>query len=286
MSQAEPKQRHIAHRYCVSSSAAPESGAQPGHDHLMPESVPELSIVIPVYNEADNIAGLLSELRTAVEALSCQYEVLVIDDHSGDQTLAKLCETAEHWKALRILHHAQRRGQSAAIHNGVSASRASWIITLDGDGQNDPADMLGLLNARDNYPYPSQLGMICGNRSYARKDPWLKRLASLIANHVRGSLLNDGTPDTGCGLKLMRRETFMRLPFFDHMHRFLPALVLMSGMQVQSIPVNHRPRRHGQSKYGILDRLIAGVVDLCGVIWLKHRTRRAVFEEVDHNEYK
>ena len=174
---------------------------------------------------------------------------------------------------LRLLRHAQSRGQSAAIRSGVKAARGRWIATLDGDGQNDPADIPAPVADRPRQRRTTPPLLIAGHRA-RRQDSWSKRLASRIANAVRRRLLGDDTPDTGCGLKLFPRDLFLDLPYFDHMHRFLPALVLREGGIVRSVPVNHRPRQRGVSNYGVFDRLWVGIVDLFGVMWLRRRRAR------------
>ena len=162
----------------------------------------------------------------------------------------------------------------------MRAARAAWIATLDGDGQNDPADIPALFELARDPARDSRLRMIAGQRRQ-RRDSWIKRISSRIANAVRRFLLRDDTPDTGCGLKVFHRETFLRLPCFDHMHRFLPALVLREGLQVRSVEVHHSPRAGGSSKYGTLDRLWVGVIDICGVLWLRRRVARADSTEAD-----
>jgi len=229
----------------------------------------DLSVVIPVKNEAENIAPLAGEIRAALDGL-VEYEILFVDDGSTDATGAEVSRLAARMPQVRLLHHARNCGQSAAIRTGVRAARAACIATLDGDGQNDPADIPALWRLARQAPANPPL-MIAGYRE-RRQDSWSKRLASGVANAVRGRLLRDRTPDTGCGLKLFPRSLFLDLPYFDHMHRFLPALVLREGGVVRSVPVNHRPRRQGLSKYGVLDRLGVGIVDLFGVMWLQRRT--------------
>jgi dolichol-phosphate mannosyltransferase len=228
----------------------------------------DLSVVIPVKNEAENIAPLVGEIRAALDEF-VRYEIVFIDDGSNDATAAEILRIATEAPNLRLVRHAQSYGQSAAIRSGVRAARAAWIATLDGDGQNDPADIRKLwrLSSRSSGATPL---LINGNRE-ARQDSWSKRSASRIANAIRRRLLGDNTPDSGCGLKLFSRALFLDLPYFDHMHRFLPALVLREGGRVQSVRVNHRARRSGVSKYGVFDRLGVGIVDLFGVMWLKHR---------------
>jgi dolichol-phosphate mannosyltransferase len=230
----------------------------------------DLSLVIPVKNEAGNIAPLVGEIVAALDG-RLDYEILYVDDGSTDATAAEIARLQATTTRLRLVRHAKSCGQSAAVRSGVKAARAAWIATLDGDGQNDPGDIPALwLIAREAPPNPPLL--IAGHRAY-RQDSWTKRGASRIANAVRRRLLHDDTPDTGCGLKLFPRALFLDLPFFDHMHRFLPALVLREGGMVRSLPVNHRPRERGLSKYGILDRLAVGIVDLFGVMWLHRRQK-------------
>jgi dolichol-phosphate mannosyltransferase len=236
----------------------------------------ELSVVIPIKNEAENIAPLVGEIRAALDGL-LDYEMLFIDDGSSDASAAEVLRLAAGMPRLRLLRHAQSCGQSAAIRTGVRAARAGWIATLDGDGQNDPADIPNLWHHRLADSEAASI-LINGTRE-KRRDNWSKRFASRIANAIRGRLLGDHTADTGCGLKLFPRALFLDLPYFDHMHRFLPALVLREGGTVHSVRVNHRARRGGVSKYGVFDRLGVGIVDLFGVIWLKHRGARPLLLE-------
>lgn len=237
-----------------------------------------LSIVIPVHNEQDNILPLLNEIH-AVFANRIDYEVIVVDDGSTDQTPAILREAKSHSSRLRVLRHERGCGQSTAVRNGVKAAHAPWVATMDGDGQNDPADIINMLAVVQRPDCPPDLWLIAGWRK-ERHDSWLKRISSKVANGVRGRLLHDKTPDTGCGLKLLRRETFLELPYFDHMHRFLPALVLRAGGQICSIEVHHRPRTRGQSKYGFHNRLWVGIIDLFGVRWLQRRARLPLVTEI------
>lgn len=238
----------------------------------------DLSLVIPVRNEADNIAPLLAEIH-AVLSSPGDYEIIYVDDGSTDATTQRLADLRHVYPRLRVLRHRVSRGQSAALLSGVRAARGGWIATLDGDGQNDPADIPVLLNARDNGGRDPRR-MIIGHRQQ-RCDSSLKRFSSRIANAVRGHLLHDHTPDTGCGLKLFARASFLALPHFDHMHRFLPALVLRSGGAVQSVPVHHRPRAHGRSNYGVHNRLWVGIVDLFGVLWLCRRQCQPASDDVE-----
>ena len=232
----------------------------------------ELSVVVPAHNEVGNVAPLLSEIRAALDGLA-DYELIYVDDGSDDGTAERLAHLQQDVPRLRVIRLRRRTGQSAAILAGVRAARGAWIATLDGDGQDDPADLTSMLAMVRHPPSTPALKLVVGHRLH-RRDALTKRLASRFANGVRARVLGDATPDTGCGLKLFSREAFVGLPQFDHMHRFLPALFLQSGWQVTSMPVRHRPRRHGRSHYGVLDRLGAGVVDLVGVLWLKHRALR------------
>jgi dolichol-phosphate mannosyltransferase len=231
----------------------------------------ELSVVIPAKNEVGNIAPLVAEIRAALDGLLA-YEVLYVDDGSNDATAAEIAGVATQTPQLRLLRHARSCGQSAAIRTGVRAARAVWIATLDGDGQNDPSDIPKLWRVAVASSGAAPL-LVNGYREN-RKDSWSKRSASRVANAIRDRCLGDRTPDTGCGLKLFPRALFLDLPYFDHMHRFLPALVLREGGRVHSVRVNHRPRRSGVSKYGVFDRLGVGIIDLLGVMWLKRRAAR------------
>ena len=227
----------------------------------------DLAIVIPVFNEADSIAPLLDEIDAVLGGRS-GCDILVVDDGSSDATAAVLEECCERYPQLRVLRHAVCLGQSAAIVSGVNAAQRGWVATLDGDGQNDPADIPRLYDVLRRSS--ERVWLVNGYRRN-RRDNWLKRLSSRIANSVRGFVLRDRTPDTGCGLKVFRRSVFMGLPRFDHMHRFLPALVQIQGGEVVSVEVRHRERMHGQSKYGVHNRLWTGIVDLFGVLWLQRR---------------
>lgn len=231
-------------------------------------STPDLSVVIPVCNEQDNILPLALEIAAALRG-RYSFEVLYVDDGSTDGTVAAVQAARAQVPEIRLLLHSRRSGQSAAVHSGVRAARATWVATLDGDGQNDPADIPALVTAQATAGEAVRLVM--GDRSAVRKDTWLRRLQSSIANGVRGRLLRDGTPDTGCGIKLLHRPTFLELPFFNHMHRFMPALYQRQGCRVISVPVGHRERTRGVSKYGLFNRLWVGIVDICGVMWLQRR---------------
>lgn len=237
-------------------------------ENSLDTSVPDFSVVVPVRNEADNISPLIAELKTVMTALQ-PYEIVIVDDGSDDATPEVLRDQARACPEIRVIRHRSSAGQSAAITTGVNEARAGIIITLDGDGQNDPADIPALLDRFREADNPDLL-LVTGERQ-KRWDSLLKRLSSRVANAVRGTLLGDHTPDTGCGLKVFSRPAYLAMPGFDHMHRFLPALMLCQGGHVLSVPVNHRARQHGATKYGVFDRLGVGIVDLFGVMWLQRR---------------
>ncbi|OQK15923.1 dolichol-phosphate mannosyltransferase [Methyloprofundus sedimenti] len=238
----------------------------------------QISVVVPVHNEQENIESLIAEIAAALQPLYT-FEMIFVDDGSSDATLAKLKTAALKYPQLRILHHQVCCGQSRAIHTGVSAAQYSWIATLDGDGQNDPADICKLAEEQQQHENSESLWMLAGFR-HKRNDNGWRKFSSRFANSIRQKILQDNTPDTGCGLKLFLRDKFLQLPYFDHIHRFLPAMILATGGQVISVKVNHRPRNHGQSKYGTLDRLMAGIIDLLGVVWLKKRSSLPKITEV------
>ncbi|MFT8245752.1 glycosyltransferase family 2 protein [Roseomonas sp. BN140053] len=249
----------------------PALSASETHRPVPPAVAPAISVVVPMRNEGPNVAALVAEIGAALADVP--HEILCVDDGSTDDTSAQLREAAARF-AVRPLRHARSCGQSAAVVTGVRAARAPWIATLDGDGQNDPADIPKLW-ARARAEGESTL--VAGWRT-TRKDTATKRFTSRVANRVRARLLGDATPDTGCGLKVFSRALFLELPPFDHMHRFLPALVIRQGGRVVSEPVNHRPRLRGVSNYGTLDRLAVGLVDLLGVMWLQRRWQRPRLE--------
>ena len=237
---------------------------------------PELSVVVPVFNERDNIPPLVGEIVAALRGRA-SFEIVYVDDHSKDDSLAVLQSLKAQVPELRVLHHASQSGQSTAVRNGVKAARGAWIATLDGDGQNDPADIPKLLAARDAAA--PEVKLFAGWR-VDRRDSGSKRWASRWANAIRARMLRDDTPDTGCGIKLFERAVFLDLPYFDHMHRYLPALVQRAGWKTVSVPVAHRPRTTGVSKYNNLGRALVGIRDLRGVAWLITRSRRTAVEEL------
>lgn len=241
------------------------------------ETTPDLSVVVPVFNERDNIAPLVGEIVAALHG-RIPFEIIYVDDCSKDDSFTVLSQLMATTPELRVLRHVAQSGQSTAIRNGVKAARGAWIATLDGDGQNDPADIPKLLNARDQAG--PALKLFAGWR-VTRRDSGSKRWASKIANAIRSRLLRDETPDTGCGIKLFERAAFLDLPYFDHMHRYLPALMKRAGWHSISVPVNHRERSAGVSKYNNLNRAWVGLADLRGVGWLIKRSKVTVAQEVE-----
>ena len=237
---------------------------------------PWLSVVIPAHDEAGNLPHLVDEVADALRGIT-PFEILCVDDASTDGTGEALRALRARVPQLRVLRHAQRSGQSTAVRTGVLAARGAWIATLDGDGQNDPADLPRLLRMRDDADHDVKL--LAGWR-VQRQDSRAKRWASRWANALRARLLHDATPDTGCGIKLFEREAFLSLPYFDHMHRYLPALMQRAGWRTLSVPVNHRPRTCGVSKYDNLGRALVGMADLRGVAWLMRRSRLTRVEEL------
>jgi dolichol-phosphate mannosyltransferase len=229
-----------------------------------------------MHNEADNVRPLIGEIAVALRG-HADFEIVCIDDCSKDATLAELRAVASTTPELRIIRHDRQSGQSTALRSGVKAARGNWIATLDGDGQNDPADIPKLLAERDAGP--ATVRLYAGWRA-TRRDTWVKRLSSRIANGVRRAMLRDDCPDTGCGLKLFDRAVYLDAPYFDHMHRYLPALFKRAGHEVRNVRVGHRPRLRGKSKYGIANRLWVGIVDLFGVAWLMRRARLTAVDEI------
>ena len=236
---------------------------------------PALSVVVPVFNERDNIAPLVGEIVAALRGVA-DFEIVYVDDCSKDDSFAVLSALMASTPELRVLGHVSQSGQSTAIRSGVKAARGTWIATLDGDGQNDPADIPKLLAMREQSA--PEMKLFAGWR-VNRRDTGSKRWASKIANAIRSRLLRDETPDTGCGIKLFEREAFLDLPYFDHMHRYLPALFKRAGWQCVSVPVNHRERSTGVSKYNNLQRAWVGLSDLRGVGWLIKRSKRTALRE-------
>ncbi|MDI1252367.1 glycosyltransferase family 2 protein [Thermomonas sp.] len=244
--------------------------------------IPQLSVVVPVHNEEDNVAPLVGEIVAALRGHALlkgeAFEIVYVDDTSRDATLQRLQALQATTPELRVIRHLTNAGQSTAIRNGVKAARGAWIATLDGDGQNDPADIPKLLAQRDAAT--AEVKLFAGWR-VKRQDSGSKRWASKLANAIRSRMLRDDTPDTGCGTKLFEREAFLDLPYFDHMHRYLPALMQRAGWKTISVPVNHRHRTAGVSKYNNLNRALVGIRDLRGMAWLILRSRCTAVEELE-----
>jgi len=242
---------------------------------------PHLSVVVPVFNERDNVTPLINEITTALRGNALlkgeAFEIVYVDDCSRDDTLDVLKKLKADVPELRVIKHVTQSGQSTAVRTGVKAARGAWIATLDGDGQNDPADIPKLLAERETSA--ADVKLFAGWR-VQRKDTGSKRWASKLANAIRSRMLQDATPDTGCGIKLFEREAFLDLPYFNHMHRYLPALMQRAGWKTVSVPVNHRHRASGVSKYNNLNRALVGLRDLRGVAWLIARSKRTAIEEL------
>jgi len=243
---------------------------------------PELAIIVPVHNEAENLRPLIDEIRIALNNINGESEIIYVDDGSTDNSVEQLLAIKAKHPQLRVIAHNECCGQSASIMTGVKAAQADIIVTLDGDGQNDPADIPTLYGALKEAPNLDHL-LVTGYRT-KRQDAWIKRISSKAANKVRSGLLGDNTPDTGCGLKAFTRTAFLNMPHFDHMHRFLPALMIRLGGSVVSLEVNHRPRERGISNYGTLDRLTVGIIDLLGMLWLQRRLNKPEIKEFTGKE--
>lgn len=238
---------------------------------MTPSSMPRFSVVVPMKNEEDNIDLMIGEIEAACQGED--FEAIFIDDGSTDSTLARLQAAAAVKPWMRVLHHPSSGGQSAAVHSGVQAARGAVICTMDGDGQNPPAEIPRLVAPLLAASAAPTLGLVAGQRA-KRQDTLSKKIASRLANGIRQRLLNDNTRDTGCGLKAFRRDAFLDLPFFNHMHRYLPALFSAHGWQVAHVDVSHRHRHAGASNYNNLQRALVGIHDLIGVSWLIKRRKR------------
>lgn len=239
--------------------------------HIGPMSnMPKISVVVPVYNEEENVAKLVDEISMALSGT--KYEMIFVNDASTDKTLAVLTSLKKTYPELRAISHRKNAGQSRAVRSGVMAAQSKYIATLDGDGQNDPADIPALFKQITREDAPQGLALVGGRRA-KRQDSWAKKLGSRFGNGVRKKLLKDQADDTGCGLKVFTRDAFLRLPYFDHVHRYIPALMLREGYEIEFCDVNHRHREFGVSKYTNFGRLIVSIADLRGVMWLNRRAR-------------
>jgi glycosyltransferase involved in cell wall biosynthesis len=236
---------------------------------LSADSPVAVSIVVPVRNEAGNIAPLIAEIAAALDG-QWAYEIIYVNDGSTDPTPERLADEMKLRPNLRVLRHEKSSGQSAAVRSGVRAARGAIVATLDGDGQNNPAFLRDLIAALEQGG--GRFGLAAGQR-VGRKDTGFKKFQSRLANRIRKAVLNDGTRDTGCGLKAFRRDVFLMMPYFDGLHRFLPALVRREGYDIAYVDVIDRPRHSGVSNYGFFDRLWIGIMDLAGVWWLIRRKK-------------
>ena len=245
---------------------------------IEPSETPWLSVVVPLKNESENIDFVTDGIVAACDSLG-PYEIIYVDDGSTDDTGARVLALTERYPQVRLVRHETSAGQSAAIHSGVLAARGGVICTLDGDGQNPPSEIVKLIARLDGRRFPDGVALVAGQR-VGRQDTASKKLASKAANDLRSRLLNDGTRDTGCGLKLIRRDVFLALPYFDHMHRYLPALVAREGWETLHVDVGHAARHAGNSNYANLARAAVGVSDLAGVMWLIRRRKKARGVEV------
>lgn len=229
-----------------------------------------ISIVIPMYNEVDNVEPFTNEIHDSLKDCVLSYEIIVVNDGSNDGTGERLNQLRQRIPTLRPLHHDGNFGQSAATVTGIRHAKHPWIVTMDGDAQNDPHDIPLLLSELEKQPDRTQPMLIAGNRK-KRNDSIVRKISSRIGNGVRNAMLKDDCMDTGCSLKLFSRDLFLTMPHFNHLHRFIPSLIKRSGGRIINVPVNHRPRTHGTSKYGVMNRLWVGIVDLFGVRWLMKR---------------
>jgi dolichol-phosphate mannosyltransferase len=234
------------------------------------EGRPEFSVVAPVRNEADNVETLVKEIAEALSGRA--YEMIFVDDSSTDDTRARLHALKMKYPHLRVLGHRKNAGQSRAVRTGVLAARSGVVVTIDGDGQNDPADLAGLAGQLLRADAPANIALVQGRRD-KRSDSGWKKFGSKVANVVRQSILKDKSPDSGCGARAFKREAYIQLPYFDHMHRYLPALMISEGFQVEERAVGHRPRKHGRSNYTNFGRLADAASDMRGVMWLRRRRR-------------
>lgn len=241
--------------------------------------IPAISVIIPFYNEAGNVIPLVEATIHSLKKDNVLFNIILVDDASRDSTYTEILTCTKKYPEVTGIRHLRQKGQSAALRTGVLLAPYEWILTLDGDGQNNPADILFLLKALKNSNN-SQGIVIFGNRP-DRRDPLFTRICSRLANGIRQFILKDQCPDTGCGLKLFPRQGFMSLPHFNHFHRYLPSLFQMKGYCVINVPVTHRPRTRGKSKYGFWNRFLPGIWDLLGVLWLKNRQIEAEIATIE-----
>lgn len=234
------------------------------------EGRPEFSVVSPVRNEAENVEALVREIADVLDGRA--YEIIFVDDASQDDTRARLFALKSQVPNLRVIGHRKNAGQSRAVRTGVMAARSNIIVTLDGDGQNDPSDIPAMLAQMNRGDAPGDLALIQGRREKRIDSGW-KKMGSRLANKVRRSILKDANSDSGCGMRVFRRDAYLQLPYFDHMHRYLPALMMSDGFMVEDHAVGHRARQHGRSNYTNFGRLAVAISDMRGVMWLRKRRR-------------
>lgn len=236
----------------------------------MTMKIQSISVVVPVYNEQDNVVPLVEEIEAALNE-KVPYEIVMVNDASTDETKTVLAQAILGHPRLRVVSHLKNAGQSAAVVSGVKAAKYEWIATLDGDGQNNPADIPDLMAAVESELSAGASSVLCMGRRAKRNDRKIRKVSSRVANSVRQTLLKDDCPDSGCGIKVFNRRQFLNLPHFRNCHRFLPALFQRAGAKIINVPVSHRERLRGVSKYGVMNRLWVGIVDLFGVAWLMRR---------------
>ncbi|WP_144577534.1 glycosyltransferase family 2 protein [Agrobacterium sp. DE0009] len=248
-----------------------------GCDGASVKPIPDFAVIVPMHNEEASVETLVGEIVAACRPVG-NFEIVVVDDASSDDTVRAVLSLADDYPMLRLVRHDRQGGQSAAIHSGVQAARAPIVCMLDGDGQNPPDNLPTLLGPLLSATAPQRLGLVAGQR-VGRRDTLAKRLSSRFANQLRARILKDGTRDTGCGLKAFRRDAYLALPYFDHHHRYFPALFCRDGWQVAHVDVTHRPRLHGNSHYTNIGRALVGIYDLIGVAWLLRRRKRSNWAE-------
>ncbi|WP_092770834.1 glycosyltransferase family 2 protein [Agrobacterium fabrum] len=253
-----------------------------GYDGAPLRSIPDFAVIVPMHNEEASVETLVAEIVAACQPVG-QFEIVVVDDASSDRTVNTVLSLGDRYPMLRLVRHDRQGGQSAAIHSGVQAARAPVICMLDGDGQNPPDNLPALLAPLLSATATSRLGLVAGQR-VGRRDTLGKRLSSRFANGLRARILKDGTRDTGCGLKAFRRDAYLALPYFDHHHRYFPALFNRDGWQVAHVDVTHRARQHGNSHYTNIGRALVGIHDLIGVAWLLRRRKRSSWAETFKTE--
>lgn len=241
------------------------------------EGRPEFSVVSPVRNEAENVESLVREISQALAGRA--FEIIFVDDSSQDDTRARLFALKDKIPNLRVIGHRKNAGQSRAVRTGVLAARSPIVLTLDGDGQNDPADLPGLLSQLNWADAPGDLALVQGRRDKRIDSGW-KKFGSRFANNIRRSMLKDSNTDSGCGMRAFKRDAYLQIPYFDHMHRYLPALMQSEGFMVEERAVGHRARQHGQSNYTNFGRLADAVSDMRGVMWLRKRRRPGGTDEI------